>query len=501
MGVKFLLLSVVLMSTYIALGEAVDTQGLTEQDILFNCNRFGQDCGNSGTCEEDGTCSCSVSNSGPSCLYDVHPGGTCSDITCENGGVCSLKDGEEKCACKSIDKGTECSEDRIEVECVGENVVITIDLLEYGLSSSNFSGIVYLGLNNSDSSCTLTPDGGSPGIYNEQSFSITDETLCDGWKEWFNDTVNDIEGHYYSKQLTIQFSPDYIDANDVTLNLTCFHSSDDTVVVSGRAEISVVADDGAVKDADDTIKVAYIPVEFGIFDNDNNELSEDGTEVEVGDDVYLDLKLTDLDVYKGMAVDNCVVSDEDAGKSLTIIQSLCITDAAAKIMDGPSITKSSNPGYILSIFTMTVFRLTESTTTLTVECEVNLCKDENSTRCEEPTCDGARRRRRRAAGDEELEVQKTSAQIKIASSEVSIITSEGENKECETPESTKISLISLAVVCVILLVVSLTLVYFLIRNRNAPAKSFPQLNDIAIARFGVPENSITKNAFTNKAYE
>jgi len=107
---------------------------------------------------------------------------------------------------------------------------------------------------------------------------------------------------------------------------------------------------------------------------------------------------------------------------------------------------------------------------------VALCKQDNDTACDTSVCDPVKRRRRRAVDDslEDLEVQKTSASIRIAGADkINIITSEGQDKECETPESTKISLISLAVVCVILLVVSLTLVYFLIQKRNAPAKSYP----------------------------
>jgi len=361
----------------------------TENIGHFHCGRSGQECDNGGTCNATmGTCSsCSGNAVGYDCGFDsTGKTSTCDTSPCENGGTCWWTGSAPySCQCPPDYFGDNCENNRVQVECNGENITVSY----YPQSQSAFDGIAFLGFEQDNQACRLNVSG----TYFTGTFDKAND--CDS----INDISTSDRNATYTKTLNIYFNNQFFDDNDLALNVTCIYRDNATVTSNATGVI------GQGQEIDE-IETAYEPARLSVRDSNLAELAGPVT---LGERVKLYNYLDDSNLYTSLLVEDCTATDPDNSKTVTIITGGCPTEKAKKLFFSTATVVSSPKDGISH--DIKIFKLDANTTTLTFTCNVLMCRASASATCAVPSCTFTpMTRRKRQASSEEDDTKEQSVQ-------------------------------------------------------------------------------------------
>ncbi|XP_041371836.1 EGF-like domain-containing protein 1 [Gigantopelta aegis] len=195
----------------------------------FHCHRKGQDCANSKTCNDDGSCDCGSDYIGYGCGLATSKKGQspCSSETDScgaDGGLCYSTGAAKDCYCPADSYGDQCENKRYTVECTASAMKIMLS------PAGTFSGVIYVAGEKNTSGCMFTGSSGTLDLQDESCGDVTTDTATGD----------------RSRVVIVQYSDKYITDLDTKLTVTCSAAGAGTVDVT--ATFSSQDPDGNIKE-------------------------------------------------------------------------------------------------------------------------------------------------------------------------------------------------------------------------------------------------------------
>ncbi|XP_046327157.2 EGF-like domain-containing protein 2 [Haliotis rufescens] len=436
---------------------------LISADASFNCLRPNQECLNNGTCLVTGSCSCQPTHEGFDCGLDKAEkgaGGCGSSSPCTVGNSDCYDDGSGmKCYCYSDYYGLKCQEERIQILCTEDHMVIGFN----PYNSNNYSGMTYIeGKADSPVCQDKLISGVNASIYipNNWAGRYLDvehsSVVCGAITPVRNDTRME-----YTRKLVVQYNKDFLTALDERFSITCFLpianisiSNSISKVNTGNINLKTVVREDAIK-----------PVVLYIFAD--GELVEVNTPIEVGSDLLLYFNIAGE--YKSMRILSGEANNmqTNGSRSLRLIENSCIhADAFSVIKKAPYLDTKNDSTLIA--FKLTAFKFVGSSS-VSFRFSIKVCVSINKADCEPVDCapgkaNGFGRKKRNAPDETTVE-----GVIKIRNP--TLITERGDDGYCTLPDEVIATLIAMAVVIFILMVMSTALLAkSVIRHRRSRSK-------------------------------
>lgn len=367
----------------------------TSSDVLFHCGRPNQRCVNGGRCSvTDGQCACPPQFAGFSCQHNISGLTSGCSTTCSNDAVCFSGQGQpDVCVCEPDFTGDMCQENRVQATCDAAILNISVNII------APFDGLIFVGSDPADSACVLTR-------YEDRyvgMFSLRNS--CGGTNATFDHQGNTV----YSKQLRINFSKMYVSQLDLLYNVSCVHSSQSTTADFDFPEIEKETPEKSVTDE-------YKPARLTV--RSNPDLAEIISPVRLGQRVYLLNYLDNENVFKGLFVEECTVSDLLNDKSLLLIQGGCPTEVAAPLFYDDASRSTSPLGVKID---MQIFKLVPNTKSLRFSCTVRMCRDAGDVSCQLVPCSSGGRKRRAAGSGVKCHLEAKNSEVKATQETETVI--------------------------------------------------------------------------------
>jgi hypothetical protein len=269
-----------------------------------------------------------------------------------------------------------------------------------------------VGHNQGNSTCVLTKNA-TTGVIEGEFHKNQD---CDSYEDIDAASGNET----FTKTLNIYYNDVFFDDNDLALNVSCFYTNNATTSTG----IASIAGEGQQITE---VESAYEPARLGVMTNPG--MAAITAPVNLGDRIFLFNYLDDIVLFKKMYVDECIANDPVMSKSVTIIQGGCPTDKAKKLFFSQATgVTSPNTGITHDI---KVFKLDANTTTLTITCDVVMCRDASSSACADATCSGftPMSRRKRSVplvGVNDVQQQQVQASMQIENGQLQEVDEEND---------------------------------------------------------------------------
>lgn len=382
---------------------------------------------------------------------------------------------ESKCLCPPDFRGDLCEKERVELECHANMSVWFYPI-------APFEGIVHFGNNVTDPDCRLTRN--SSDEFYGGLFSLDDS--CGGF------VINETDQLIYKKELNIQYSPDFVNVQDIVFNLSCIHNKDNTQLSFGTFQTEIDKPGAKDKTVVEEKEEVYEPAKLSILDADMGAITGPVT---LGQKAVMYNFLGDSKIYKNIYVGKCSVIDPDNGVTVTMLDNGCPAESFQKqFYTDAKRTTSPNIGITHGI---KIFKLRPNTKRMQFSCEVTMCRDNSDSECNLATCGASRIKREvsRAKRDTTLIKRK----YQNTTFEIYIKTSPGDSDddiigvEPSEHSDNNLPIIYVSGASFLVIAVLLTAIFVILKKRSIQGRKAaglpgnlqadPKLwNDIAIAR-------------------
>ncbi|XP_067682047.1 EGF-like domain-containing protein 2 [Haliotis asinina] len=419
---------------------------LISADASYNCLRPNQPCLNNGTCSDSGSCSCPSTHEGFDCGLDKAMKGAGD---CPTASPCILGQGDcyddgsgTKCYCYSNFYGLKCEEERIQILCTEDHMVIGIN----PYNNDNYSGMAYIEGKANSAQCrdnlisSVNASNHIPKNWKGRYIDVEhSNVVCGAITPVQNDTRME-----YTRKVVIQYNMDFLTTLDERFSITCFLpisniSISNTIskVNTGNMNLKTVVREDAIK-----------PVVLYIFAD--GEMVEVNSAIEVGSD--LDLYFNIAGEYKSMRILSGEANNmlTNGSRTLKLIENSCVhPDAYSVVKKGPHLDTQNDSSLI--ILKLMAFKFVGSDS-VSFRFSIKVCVAVNKADCDPVDCAAGKGkgygRKKRNAPDE------TTVEGVIKIRNPTLITERGDNKDCSLPGEVIATLTAMAVVIVILMLMS-----------------------------------------------
>ncbi|XP_046574913.1 EGF-like domain-containing protein 2 [Haliotis rubra] len=385
----------------------------------FDCRRKGQECFNSGTCQPNGTCSCTADYDGYNCrIQNSGRAANSCKPACLNSGVCA----NNTCFCMENYYGANCNNKREEILCFGDRKAIHIN-------PEGFQGTIYIVGKRGMANCTFknVTDVISSIPQNvtwSEGLAIVipdNSTECGNIAERTEGTTL-IEERFAS----IEYEPLIVTTLDERLAAMCKFDNSTNRTLYGDVVSSSVTN---AQYTNTSITNIYEPVVFKVMSN-NQPLSN--KPMLIGQELTFSFNIPVETGYVAVAVETLTANDTKAGGStFVIITSKCPATDADSVL---STFERSSDNRIVTVI-VKVFKFVDSDS-VGFTCNARICKAGDPA-CDLPTCNGQASpsttgRRKRDVGN-----QKTIQTVVKVTEDPQAAAAAGQSPTDKTPDECK----------------------------------------------------------------
>ncbi|XP_046331698.2 EGF-like domain-containing protein 2 [Haliotis rufescens] len=419
----------------------------------FDCRRKGQDCKNSGTCNNTGSCICATGYEGYNCRIETagRAGSNCTS-ECHHGGVCA----NNTCICTENYYGSTCSNNREQILCFGDKKAIHIN-------PEGFQGTIYIAGNRNMVNCTFKNVTDviptlPQNVTWDEGYAIL---ILDNSSECGSITTrtNDTEV-IYERFVNIEYDELIVTTLDERLSAKCAFENSTVRTLYGDVVSAGVT---AAQYTNTSITNIYEPVVFKVT-NKNQPLST--APMLIGEELTFSFNIPAETGYASVIVMSLTANDTlDRGKTFPIIDNKCPVKEAASVL---TTLERSTDNRTVTV-KVKVFKFVGNDK-VGFSCTARICK-EGDTQCDESTCSGQTtltgigRRKREAANEKTIEtVVKVTEDPKEAAATGTAPTvnpSEG-CKDDSTPETDDSECLMKKEIIVVLAIMAATVVILMI---------------------------------------